>query len=393
MPSAPVLDLPALLAPIPGDNPAGAYFRPSSPEFVKMTEFLPKADKAVAISIEEKSKGGDWPGLLKYTSNFLITKSKDLRFAERLLQASIYEHGFVGLRDSLHLLTGLLTDYWDTVYPLPEDGDMDIRLQPLVHLFGEAEAPVWVRDQTIADSEAVNSENDNVRLPATLNLYTLTHEVKATELDSEARGYEELKRKHPPYFTASLKNVIAKTKPAFYIKRAEDVLEAIEACKKFNDCANERFGKMAPYTGTVREALEAFYSRIATICKERNISLQGALAVPVAAQPTAAGDDNVQSSAQVAASNGHSGPISTRGEALAKLREIAEFLKRAEPHSPVSYLINRAISWSEMPFEKLLSELVTDPNSRDAINATLGIKTDDGSGTWGSSGSGDSEPP
>ena len=74
--------------------------------------------------------------------------------------------------------------------------------------------------------------------------------------------------------------------------------------------------------------------------------------------------------------NGHAGPIRNRAEALGRLREIADFLKQAEPHSPVSYLINRAISWSEMPFEKLLLELVTDDAARERINTTLGIKPD-----------------
>ena len=73
-------------------------------------------------------------------------------------------------------------------------------------------------------------------------------------------------------------------------------------------------------------------------------------------------------------SNGHAGPIRTRAEALGRLREIADFLKQQEPHSPVSYLISRAITWSEMPFEKLLLELVTDDTAREKINTPLGIK-------------------
>jgi type VI secretion system protein ImpA len=388
MPTEPVIDLPSLLAPIPGESPSGVFLRASSPEFAQIAELLPQVDKAVAESIEDKAKPGDWSGLLKLTSGLLRTKTKDLRIASRLTQALIRLYGFAGLRDGLQLLIGLMNEYWETVYPLPdeEDQSLDSRVSPLVALCLESEAPVWVRDIPIATEKAVSSENDNIKVPATLNLYNLIYEAKS---DKAAQ------------FKSSLANVIVKTPPAFYLKQAGDVLEAKETLKQFNDCANGKFGHdVAPDVSKLKDALESCYARIATICKDRNISLVAVAAAAGADDPVAAGGGSVPDSyPSSVSSNGHSGPISNRGEALAKLREIAEFLKRAEPHSPVSYLINRAIAWSEMPFEKLLLELVTDDQSRAAINTTLGIKPDDGSGGYGGYnsgggyGDGSSEPP
>jgi type VI secretion system protein ImpA len=58
---------------------------------------------------------------------------------------------------------------------------------------------------------------------------------------------------------------------------------------------------------------------------------------------------------------------------LERLREVADFFRRTEPHSPVPYLIQRAINWSRMSFEQLLLELVKDDNARLQINSTLGL--------------------
>jgi len=56
------------------------------------------------------------------------------------------------------------------------------------------------------------------------------------------------------------------------------------------------------------------------------------------------------------------------------LAEIAEFLLRAEPHSPTPYLIKRAVAWGRMPLAEVLQELVRDPNDLRAVYALLGIE-------------------
>ena len=60
----------------------------------------------------------------------------------------------------------------------------------------------------------------------------------------------------------------------------------------------------------------------------------------------------------------HSAPISiaqqaySREQALEDLNKIAVFFKKTEPHSPIPYLIARAIRWGNMSFSELLGELI-----------------------------------
>src|SRR5262249_39257885 len=67
------------------------------------------------------------------------------------------------------------------------------------------------------------------------------------------------------------------------------------------------------------------------------------------------------------------GPLTTRADAFRRLREVAEVLRRTEPQSPVPYLIERAIAWGEMPFERLLQEIVKDSSVREQVVELLGI--------------------
>jgi predicted component of type VI protein secretion system len=52
--------------------------------------------------------------------------------------------------------------------------------------------------------------------------------------------------------------------------------------------------------------------------------------------------------------------INTREQAYETLARIANFLARIEPHSPVPYLLHRAIAWGGMSLKELLPELLHD---------------------------------
>ena len=49
-------------------------------------------------------------------------------------------------------------------------------------------------------------------------------------------------------------------------------------------------------------------------------------------------------------------------------------LRELEPHSPVPYLIQRAIELGELPFPKMIKELIRDVAILSELNRELGIK-------------------
>ena len=54
-------------------------------------------------------------------------------------------------------------------------------------------------------------------------------------------------------------------------------------------------------------------------------------------------------------------------------REVAEFFRRTEPHSPISYLVERAVRWGHLPLEGLLKEVVKNDDVLNRIWETLGL--------------------
>jgi type VI secretion system protein ImpA len=49
-------------------------------------------------------------------------------------------------------------------------------------------------------------------------------------------------------------------------------------------------------------------------------------------------------------------------------------LKELEPHSPIPYLIQRAVELGSLPFPELIKELVRDQKILTDLNRELGIK-------------------
>jgi type VI secretion system protein ImpA len=69
-----------------------------------------------------------------------------------------------------------------------------------------------------------------------------------------------------------------------------------------------------------------------------------------------------------------SGPPRTREQALQQLRDVAAFFRRTEPHSPVAYLAEKAVSWGDMPLHEWLRKVVKDQSSMAHLQELLGLE-------------------
>lgn len=138
--------------------------------------------------------------------------------------------------------------------------------------------------------------------------------------------------------------------------------EALEFCKKSCDeiiaAIGGRFAPDDHGLSALRRRLGEFGAPApAAAANPANPAKQPAASSPAPAGPTSAGavneDEVVYNAGTVAA-----GPITSRTEAIAKLQEIADFFAKTEPHSPIGYLLNRAVSWNSKTFQDIFSELL-----------------------------------
>ena len=248
--SGPV-DLEAILAPIPGDSPAGADLR-YDPVFEQIREARRAEDPLGAVEGEPKQP--DWEQVRDLSAEALAAKSKDLQIAAWLTEALIHTGGFDGFAAGLRVLTGLLEEYWETVYPAAAEGDLEYRVGPLDFL----NEKLWVALKSIPvtdpqasdgysllkydESRAVGYEKD------TLNQHGDVDEGKAAkrkEMLAEGKISAEA-------FDAA----VAKTSSEFY----GSLIGAVSTCRAafdaFEKAVDARFGKDAPRLAELRKAIE-----------------------------------------------------------------------------------------------------------------------------------------
>lgn len=67
--------------------------------------------------------------------------------------------------------------------------------------------------------------------------------------------------------------------------------------------------------------------------------------------------------------------LTSRSEALLRLTQVADYLARCEPNSPVPSMVRTAVAWGSMPFERLMETLYPDATTREKVGTLVGIKS------------------
>src|SRR5580704_12196520 len=142
MPTPDILDFAKILAPIPGDKPAGPDLRVNAGP--TSLYYQVKDGRTNARASERRMEGGiedavapDWKAVATGAIKALTESSKDLEIAAYLIEALCRTHGFAGLRDGFKLTRGLIEQYWDSLYPTPDEEGIATRVAPLTGLNGD----------------------------------------------------------------------------------------------------------------------------------------------------------------------------------------------------------------------------------------------------------------
>ncbi|WP_245823823.1 ImpA family type VI secretion system protein [Photobacterium proteolyticum] len=63
--------------------------------------------------------------------------------------------------------------------------------------------------------------------------------------------------------------------------------------------------------------------------------------------------------------------VANRDQAFHQIRDIADYFRKTEPHSPVAYLLEKAIRWGYMPLPELMTELLS--NQQETIDRIFNL--------------------
>jgi len=281
-------------------------------------------------------------------------------------------HGFRGLVRGLEIVLALNQRFFPTYYPPIEDGGLDMRSGRLAELEGLLTQAIDASAMTAKVDGETHAfwEWKQIQI-----LFSNASRAKPEEKDAilaEANTKKEV-----------LDKAIAKTSWEFYddgilqpLIRSQEILTELRETADRLFAAEPTFGEMEDsVTGfsDLRKELDEVRRRVEGILDEKPAPPgKGRNAAP--AEPAASADAAGVGSAAVQQGGGSlSADPESRADALRRLASIARFFQRTEPHSPVAYLVQRAVRWGEMPLENWLDEVIADPNVLNALRETLGL--------------------
>jgi type VI secretion system protein ImpA len=148
--------------------------------------------------------------------------------------------------------------------------------------------------------------------------------------------------------------------------RLHDAQYCLAALERLQSAVDARLGANGPAFGPAREALQRAVDAAA---RDAPSARAGAASVSCAVP-----HDGKRCGAEDRCGAGMPVLPQSREHALAQLRLVAEFFRRAEPHSPVAYLAEKAANWGEMPLHEWLRAVVEDPAQMARFDALLGAQ-------------------
>src|SRR6185369_15856 len=246
-----------LLNPIPGDSPSGTNLR-YAPVYDKIKEARRQEDDAPQGEWQRERKVADYKLVIKLAGETLAMQSKDLQLAAWLTEAYLHQEGFAGLQQSLGLLHKLVENFWDTLYPEVEDGDLELRSAPLEWVGTRLDDPVRKAPLTrggfsyykFKESRSVGSEEDAAQSDQ-------KREAREAAIADGKVTLEEFEKDSAGTSTAQYEAWVA---------AMDGSLESIDSLRTLCD---EKFGNYAPSFTPLKTALEEVRNAANQILQKR----------------------------------------------------------------------------------------------------------------------------
>jgi type VI secretion system protein ImpA len=361
-----VIDLEALLSPISDEAPSGESLRYSG-LYDEVSEARRADDNLNLGEWQTELKVADYRKVKDLVIPALSTQTKDLQLAVWLCEALVKQDGFVGLRDSLDLLRLLTERFWDTIHPEIDEGDMEGRANAISWF--ETTCGLAIKGAKITGSAGysyIDWEDSKVfDIPEGLESLSTEDQVKYNALREQAERERRV--------TADMwRKEWAATRRAF----AEDLNFVLRECfdglAALNKVIEEKYDRnQTPSLTNLKKSLDDIDSQVKKLLEEKRAEEPDENDQPEGEEVVNA-DGTVT---VVAGAGAATGAIQNRRDALKRLDEIAEFFRKTEPHSPVAYLVQRAVKWGHMPLENWLQDVIKDETILYQLRQTLGFNT------------------
>lgn len=255
-----------LLTPIPGDNPSGVNLR-----------YDPVTDKIKEARREDLDvPQGDWKSTLKTADHNLAiklggeaiaTRGKDLQVAAWLIDSHVRKEGLSVLPACFRFLHDLCTEFWDTLYPEIEDGDLEMRAAPLDWLGSKLEDPIRRAPLTSSGLSWISFQ-----------------ESRTVGYDSADDSYEKQERRRQLISEGKpsaedYDQAVEDTPLAFVENLINSIDQALAELATLTALLDDRFGNVSPSFLKVQAALEEL------VHAQRGVFVRKGGAAPASEEP------------------------------------------------------------------------------------------------------------
>lgn len=333
------LDPEAILAPLAGPSPAGPDLGEAVPgPFAAVAEARREDDSLDQGVWVRDRKLADWSAVVALCQEALATRTKDLRLLAWLVEALVERDGFAALAPGLDLIERFCQTFWPDLHPaIDSDGDLTARVNVIS----------WL----------------NSRLPPLLRTKPVTasgfaEPVRLTWGDYEMARLYQARGAQGPSLTAF--QASADATPLDQLDRLRRQIGAgLEATERLDHSLDALCGSEAPSLVDLKTLLGDMMAWLdATLPPPR----------PAAAETEPMEDESpAPPPPPPPARRDGAAAIASREDAYRRLAEVADYLMRAEPHSPAPYVLRRVLAWSNMPLQEVLLEMASGRNDLSSI--------------------------
>ncbi|MGF1755680.1 type VI secretion system ImpA family N-terminal domain-containing protein [Vibrio makurazakiensis] len=399
-----------LIVPISESEPSGSYLKLDRSAYRGLRNSYNTAQSSFRQLVETPDASSDpvlvetnienWTDLRNVTEDTIVTKSKDIEILGWYLTSQLFTNQpFENLATALPSLNALVDVFWDTLNPTPPEAKIkasddagkareivEFRTRPLLQLVGESvdstsfyvpfQMVGLIGDITFGDYLLAERKGNLAALKETalqsfddIAQETLQHLVSIhSELESAEKNIAERCQ------------AVGATVISFsYVKtNVRDLINAIHFLvgEKFTFWPVDKNYHLIEPNSSQPDAAQAPMENSDTATptnSELSISKAAPQSSPDVTQTTSnVTNGNPQVITQVSATtiNG----IVSRDHAFQEIRKIADYFKETEPHSPISFLLERSIRWGYMSLPELLQEMIGgEKNVLEQINQMTGM--------------------
>jgi type VI secretion system protein ImpA len=340
----PVLDIPAMLRPIPGEDPGGPH-----PSQVREKDANRDPTNLDKIRREAKGLPADDPARvklyregMKLAQDLFASRCKNLDWAIYAVDTAVRSGGIAGARDGFQFLKRLTEEGWGWIWPRPNLTELE-RVEPEERDSLRKELELNAAEARAGRFQSLDDPGGGLLFPNVFREWVIAEQDGVAVSVFACRGTDGRPAKVE---SADLQALARKLGPDAIKTILAEIDGALEDLEGLRRVVEERFvaADAAEFVPTFREVRIAL-EECRQITDEMYAAVEGDIETPVEA-PT--GD-------KTAAAAPTTDKLS-RAALYKQISQIADQLTRIEPHSPVPFMLRRVVELQDLPFPQLVRE-------------------------------------